>query len=150
MSIKVLLDLTSQQTDDCVLWPYGKNAYGYGRLGTPFGGTRGAHRVACMLAHGDPPVGHDAAHSCRSRACVNPRHLRWATRKENMRDKVRDGTNPTGERHGGAKLDEQDVIDIRSRVRAGEVQSALAAEFGVSRATVCLLVSGKNWAHVPQ
>lgn len=145
-----MLDLISRDTDECVLWPYGKNTYGYGRLGTPMRGTRGAHRVACMLVHGDPPTGYDAAHSCRSRECVNPRHLRWATRKENMGDKRRDGTDPTGERHGCSKLTEQDVIDIRARVRAGEMQSTLAAEFGVSRAAVCLLVSGKNWAHVPQ
>jgi hypothetical protein len=53
-----------------------------------------------------------------------------------------------GERHSHAKLTEALVREIRARVAAGEVQRHLAAEYGVSVATICNIVSRKIWAHV--
>lgn len=85
------------QGDDCLLWPYAKGTAGYGQTninGTPMS----AHRAVLILATGEPPYPDmQAAHAplvCHNRLCVNPRHLRWATRIENMADKVLDGTDP--------------------------------------------------------
>jgi hypothetical protein len=49
-------------------------------------------RLVCEETHGLPPTPkHDAAHKTRSgclgKLCVNPWHIRWATRSENERDK---------------------------------------------------------------
>lgn len=52
-----------------------------------------------------------------------------------------------GERNGQAKLTEAALSDIRARVANGETQAALAAEYGVSRAAVCLALKGRTWAH---
>lgn len=30
---------------------------------------------------------------CHNRGCVNPRHLRWGTRQDNIADRILDGTN---------------------------------------------------------
>lgn len=43
-----------------------------------------AHRVAYELAVGPIPDGMEIDHSCRNRRCVNPSHLRIATRKQNQ------------------------------------------------------------------
>ena len=143
------LELYALETDECVLWPYGLNGYGYGKVWV---GTRHSptHRLSCEMAYGPPPtpLHTDAAHTCHTRACLNPRHLRWATRKENMLDKRRDGTHPQGERHGMCKLTENDVREIRRQVADGTMQSVLADQYKMSRAAVCLIVSGKNWSHV--
>lgn len=79
----------SAVTQDCIEWPFHKNPRGYGRLGD----GRAAHRVMCEMAHGEPPFSNaQAAHWCGDASCVNPRHLRWATPKENEQDKYRHGT----------------------------------------------------------
>lgn len=48
-----------------------------------------AHRVACEIFKGAPKPGLEAAHvvDCPHRHCINPDHVRWATRTENEADK---------------------------------------------------------------
>lgn len=79
----------------CIIWPFYIAPDGYGRM-TVRGRPQTAHRVVLGLAKGEPPRDRmDAAHAagvCWSRACVNPNHLRWATRYENEQDKKKSGT----------------------------------------------------------
>lgn len=71
-------------TDQCIIWPYGQTDTGYPSMGA---GKPRAHRYVCEQKHGPAPQDkNDAAHSCRQRLCINPKHLRWATRTENMAD----------------------------------------------------------------
>lgn len=133
--------------DNCLIWPYGRAKSGYGMV-YPNGKPENAHRVVCRLAHGDPPTPeHHAAHSCGVRACVNPRHLRWATRVENFSDMIAHGTKTLGERHPQSKLNETQVKDIRASV--GKVSKyALAKRYGVSHSTITDVITGKTWGHV--
>ncbi len=97
--------------DDCLAWPFALKSDGYGQLMFRGKNTR-AHRVMCMLAHGEPPhPGYLACHSCGKgrEACVNPRHLRWASAYENMADKITHGTHNRGERHVFAQLSDEEA-----------------------------------------
>ena len=55
------------------------------------GKVRYVSRLVCEEAHGPPPTNkHEAAHApngCIGVMCVNPDHIRWATRSENELDK---------------------------------------------------------------
>jgi hypothetical protein len=83
----LLLSLVGTDNDDCVLWPFGGYLNGYGYVYFK-GKLTGAHRASCWLKFGAPPTSdHQAAHSCGQKRCVNPRHLRWATQRENEADK---------------------------------------------------------------
>ena len=53
-----------------------------------------------------------------------------------------------GSRHGLAKLTEPDVIEIRRRAAAGEMQRDLAAHYGVSQSTVSRIIARGIWIHV--
>jgi hypothetical protein len=141
--IREHLDYTE---DDCLIWPFFRDANGYGRVkaGTTIGW---AHRVICELRNGPAPLGHEAAHSCGNgrRGCVNPRHLSWKTRRENQLDRRRHGTKAAGAyRWSRSKLKIDQVREIR-RLRGLETQRAIADRFGVTDATIRDIYSGKSW-----
>lgn len=134
--------------DDCLIWPFGRfDTNGYARIMVDKVG-HAAHRIMCIEAHGDPPTPeHEAAHNCGKghEACVNPRHLRWATSKENHADRVLHGTIARGEKNGWSKLTAENVRQIRGLF--GTVsQSDIARRFGVGKTTISYIRKRKSWA----
>jgi hypothetical protein len=133
--------------DGCMLWGSGGLPNGYGVFHidkVPYL----AHRVACVLAHGQP-VGarSQAAHYCRHRRCVAPWHLRWATSSENALDKRKDGTDSCGEKNPNARLTWDQVTQIRAR--AGTLQREFADKYGVSQSTISRARLGQCWNFSP-
>jgi hypothetical protein len=99
----------------------------------------------CTAFHGPPPIPeYQAAHLDGKPANCAASNLAWKTHKENMADMLRHGTVPRGERNGYSKLTEADVRLMRAEWR-GRSLAATAAEFGVSRPAVCMILSGKRW-----
>lgn len=144
-ALRWLLDALDRETDECVLWPFAKMETGYGQVQT---GRKLnlVHRIACLATHGSPKTDQtDAAHSCGNRACVNSRHLRWSTRRENQRDKVGHGTVSRGEKIHGAKLTEDKVRAIRSDARP---HKSIAAQYGVNALSIGRIKNGHSWAWV--
>lgn len=130
---------------DCYLWPYGKIA-GYGSIQLN-GHSQRAHRIVCEAVYGPPPFPKaDAAHSCGVRACCNPAHLRWDTRKGNMADALTHGTRRLGDQIPTSKLTPADIIAIRSQPNRSQVD--LAREFGVSESNICNIRNRKRWTHI--
>lgn len=137
--------------DDCLLWPFKPRASnaGYGRFQLS-GQTVNAHRFVCESAHGQPPTSeHEAAHSCGNARCVNPRHLRWATPRENCADMILHGTIKRGRGHYKTKLAESDVRRIRTLIANGETNYMIAKQFGVHEGTVRSIRLRKSWGWLP-
>lgn len=67
---------------DCLIWTAGKNGNGYGRLWVD-GRMAYAHRRAWELAHGEIPDGMVVDHTCHTKLCVKPGHLRLVTPQNN-------------------------------------------------------------------
>lgn len=141
-----LLQNCNPGSDECVLWPFFVHPKtGYGRVQYAQKGSS-AHRVACIYIHGNPSSDSmHAAHSCRNRSCVNAGHLRWATSKENMGDKAKDGTKGIGQSHPYAKLTKQQVDEIKIRYYLGDSQRTLGRAYGVHRTNIHRIVSGDTW-----
>jgi hypothetical protein len=130
--------------DECLTWPYSRGAGGYA---SHYGFVPA--RVMCEMVCGKPPSpAHEAAHACGNGhlACVNPRHLRWATPKENSADRKLHGRERLGEDQIEAKLRNSDVIAIRA-LSGSQVE--LARQFGVSPTTIAKVQQRKTWKHIP-
>jgi hypothetical protein len=100
------------------------------------------------LTAGPPPSpDHEAAHSCGRghEGCVNPKHLRWATHKENQADKEGHGTILRGEQHPAAKLSEADVLEIRA---SSDTIANLAAQFDVTPRNIRHIKQHTSWVRV--
>lgn len=137
--------LGHENPDDCLVWPFATNRGGYGHMRLD-GEYQRPHRVMCLMAHGMPSEGKShVAHSCANRVCVNPHHLRWASKEDNEADKVMHGTSNRGSRHGMARLSEDDVRAMRT-LKGAMSYSRIAAQFGVSYFTVWEILNGKRWA----
>lgn len=135
--------LTFEGTD-CLIWPY-STVKGYGQIRVS-GKMALVHRIVCESRNGAPPTPeHEAAHSCGNRACVNPRHLRWATPAENSADKIIHGTHTRGELNPRAKITEAMAVEIRV-LRGVDTQVSIAKRFGLSQQTVSQIQSGKLWS----
>lgn len=145
--LKWMRERLTYATDDCLIWPFGSTGMGYGAIYPSGERQEMAHRWVCEQVYGPSPDDKPwAAHSCANGhlGCVNPRHLRWASPKENGEDRLAHGNAPRGEGHVNSRLSEADVQQIRNL--AGKVSSRAAAErFGVTYGAVNAIWSGRTW-----
>ncbi len=140
-----------QTANACWLWTGAVDNYGYG----VFSLSRSrqlikAHRYAFTNAKG-PPGNLCVLHNCPTGdnpRCVNPEHLFLGTRADNNRDKLLKGRQVAGEKHGQSKLTDEKVRVIRERAAAGQRQKDIAADMGVTRQAVSLVLRGKRWQAV--
>jgi len=137
------VDKTSDASG-CWLWTGAKDLKGYGKVGLNRKHV-GTHIVSWLLTDHTIPEGLELAHSgnCKGKPhCCNPDHLTPKTRSENMLDKHRDGTMAQ------AKLNEQQVREIRRMLADGKSQTKIAKEFGVCQYTIWDIKRGATWSHV--
>ena len=86
------LDLTNiDRPEDCWDWHGNKSHNGYGRFAVTRDKTVRAHRYSYKFFKGDIPEGLLVLHSCDNPACVNPKHLRLGTYKDNYEDSMARG-----------------------------------------------------------
>lgn len=146
---RFLAELVGPWPTGCVEWPYSRNPrsrYGQTMLDRR---KMSAHRASALRHLGPQPSPlHEVAHSCGNRGCVNPGHLRWATRVENHADKHAHGTMVCGEAHTNARLTAGKVMVARVLAQRMTHQ-AIADRFGVSRAAISLAIERKTWKHLP-
>lgn len=136
-----------QETDQCILWPFSRLRGGYGKV-VINDKTNLVSRIVCEKVYGPPPSQtHQAAHSCQNPPCINKRHLRWATPKENQDDRLMHGTH---DRRGRGKnlielrkIDMGDIASIRVEyANGGSSQRALAKKYNISQKSVFNIVNG--------
>lgn len=142
--------------DDCLTFPFGKDRHGYGHISAKGRlKTSGAHIYVALVAIGPKPSDrHEVCHTCGNGhlACVNPKHLYWGTRAENVADARKHGTfsNPPkfrGAGHPNSRLKEEDVHAIRERLARGATLPELADAYGVTSSAIQGIKYGHTWRH---
>lgn len=137
--------------DGCWEWQRSLNTGGYGVTS-----SGPAHRASYQFHVGPIATGLWVCHHCDNRKCVRPDHLFLGTPADNIADMVkkgRNGTCPTalharGENVRGAKLTDEMVREIRSRVAAGRSNIETGRLFGVDASTVSNIAHRKTWTHI--
>ena len=141
--------------DECWNWKNSVMSTGYAKITT--GGRNGkqigAHRYSWELHNGPIPKGSGkhgtvVMHTCDNRKCVNPKHLRLGTQKDNVDDmdvkQRRINAQPAGQKHGNAKFTDDQVREIRvSPLNNAE----LGRIYGVPRQTIRYLRKS-GWKHI--
>jgi hypothetical protein len=163
--------------DACHPWTAGRTC-GYGKFDVRGKTLRANRIALELKLGRPIAPGMEALHTCDHRECCNPAHLYEGTHQQNMDDKTARGrcatgdrhgsrTHPNalprgsdhhwnlrpelrvvGERHGSAKLTENQVRQIRQLDEDGITQPELAAYFGVSRTQIRNIVRKKGWKHL--
>jgi hypothetical protein len=104
------------------------------------------HRLVCEVFHGPAPsAAHEVAHHDGDPGNAHFGNLRWATHVENEADKIGHGTITVGERHGMAKLNADQVREIKVSPERG---CDLAGRFGITRSAITHIRKGKLWRHL--
>lgn len=145
---RVLLNALVDESG-CWEWQGYIDKHGYGKTSVN-GYPVLAHRASWQSYFGDINDGLLVCHKCDNRKCVNPNHLFLGTPKDNFLDMFVKGRGQAvvGEKHGSAKLTENQVLDIRRRYKAGAVQRSLAKEYGVDPMAINKIVHNKSWRHI--
>lgn len=149
--------VTIKDEDECWEWQGQIDKDGYGKVA--HFDWRGkhiqfAHIAAYVLFVGEIPKRKGkkklcVCHSCDNPPCCNPNHLWLGTHKQNQEDCTNKGRGREGERHGRAKLSEEDVLAIRTLYDKGEYdQYQLADKFHVTQATISGIICGKIWTKI--
>jgi predicted DNA-binding protein (UPF0251 family) len=142
----------------CWIFMGALNHFGYGIAGT---GRRGdpvdrVHRITYKHFKGEIPIGMFVCHTCDIPSCCNPNHLFLGTSQDNVNDMVKKKRNSlpprnphvVGSVHPNAKLNEDQVLEIRDSYRKGMTQKILAQQYGVARQTISKIVNNKRFKHV--
>lgn len=144
----LLVDRKSE--NEC--WPWlghRDEEWGYGKLHYQQRSQK-AHRIAYLLTYGELPANLLVCHTCDNPPCCNPSHLFLGTHLDNARD--RDMKNRQAESHGefnsAAKLNENQVKEMRMLFEQGTRQCDLVKTFGLSKAQVSAIIKRKAWAHI--
>jgi len=123
---------------------------GYGKLWYD-GGCKSAHKIAYFLHYNYYPTSEEhVLHKCDTLECVNPKHLFLGDNFINQRDCVEKGRHSSqkGGNHNRRKLELEQIVEIKKRLKDGEYYRDLTKEFGVSHQTIHAIKSERNWKNV--
>jgi hypothetical protein len=76
-----------RDASSCHLWTGSQNGTGYCQIGVD-GKKKYVHRIAFEVFHGSIPDRMYVDHICHTRNCVNPDHLRLATKRQNAENRA--------------------------------------------------------------
>lgn len=161
--------------DEC--WPWvakSKHHFGYGVLNIHITESKRqnvtASRISCFLAYGEAPDGAgNALHSCDNTICCNPKHLRWGSQKDNVKDAIdrnrhinppgihsnqewnskRLAAMPKGENLHNQSLTEDKAREIWRLHFECKNSSEIAKIVGSSVHVVADVCRGRSWQHLP-
>jgi hypothetical protein len=131
----------------CHNWIGCKDKLGHARFKID-GKWRSAHRVAYQLFTGKTELEKLVIRTCGNYLCVNPEHLTEGTQKESAEYRKSAGVVPTGVKHWNAKLTDEDITEIRKRLKRGERQCRVMLDYGIGDSQISRIANKVHWKHI--
>lgn len=135
-----------------ILKPHRVNKYGHLKIDLYKNSLRKTyhiHRLVLEAFIGSCPPGKEGCHNDGNPSNNFVDNLRWDTRLENIKDKIRHKTMPMGSKHGRAKLNEKQVRIIKWLLKDGCLtQKEIAKIFNVSKYIISKIKNNIIWRHV--
>lgn len=107
---------------------------------------RKIHHLVLEAFVGPRPPGLEACHNNGITSDCRLSNLRWDTKANNVLDKIKHGVTVRGTKQPKAKLTDDDVREIRRRLKTGETSRSIGAAFGVARSTIRNIKAGYSWS----
>jgi HNH endonuclease/NUMOD4 motif len=150
-----VLSMNWNRTGLVCLLQQNNNPNGYPTVGLSNGSrethkTHPVHRLIMLSFVGPRPKGLYINHKNGIKEDNRLSNLEYCTPSQNAQHAYDTGLQlPTsGEKNGQSKLTDILVVEIKNKIAAGIEQKLLANEYGVSRATICMIATGKRWSHL--
>ena len=109
----------------------------------------GAHRASWIVKNGPIQDGLCVCHKCDIPSCINPDHLFLGTHSDNMQDmwnkKRHQIINQDSENHPRAKLNLEQVKEIKIMLSKKIKQRIIAGKFNVSQVAISNIKLGTRW-----
>lgn len=159
----IVNNCTPEPMSGCWLWTGTLNKCGYGKICINYKHWIASRASFVIYNKTQIPEGMVVMHKCDTRSCVNPEHLVLGTVQDNADDMVRKGRSLTGDRNTSrknpqlqvrgsksfyAKLNEEQVLEIKKLLATGEKHKIIADKFGVGYRNISEINRGKTWRHV--
>jgi hypothetical protein len=132
---------------DCWEWLGSFFATGYGQFWFNEKNMK-AHRFSYELHKGPIPDGMCILHFCDNRKCCNPDHLSLGSRAENNKDRDNKNRQAKGSMVNTAKLTEEQIKEIRNKLKLGMKQKEIAKEYDINKSHIFRIKNGISWAHI--
>jgi hypothetical protein len=97
---------------------------------------------------GPKPAGRTVNHKNGEKTDNRPENLEYVTRSENQHHAYETGLQGRGQKHGRAKLTNEQVREIRRRFDNGENRTRMGKEFGVSQGLISQIGNRRIWKHI--
>lgn len=124
----------------CLIWLGGSSRYA--RIWWK-GENKDIHRLVYKMYTGEEPE--VVRHTCDNELCWNFLHLKPGTQQDNIDDKVAKGRQAYGEKHGMARLTEEQVLQIRA---SNMMNTELGEQFDVSSQTIGRIKRNETWKYL--
>ncbi len=109
-----------------------------------------SHRIVWAHLHGEIDAALVVNHINGVKSDNRPANLELITPSENVRHAIDTGLlkPKRGEKHNCAKLTDVDVMNIRSRLAAGESGESIARDYKIGQSSISRIKIGKSWSHL--